>query len=94
MESVFKANDLPPAICTLVCGGADVGNAMAHDQRVDLLSFTGSTPVGQKVGVAVQERFGRKILELGGNNAIIGAWLKLCKFKMLFYCKLSNVPWL
>ena len=73
MERVLRANDLPPAICTLVCGGADVGDAMAHDRRVDLLSFTGSTPVGQKVGVAVQKRFGRKILELGGNNAIIGS---------------------
>jgi len=72
MEDVFRANGLPPEICTLVCAGADVGQAMANDRRVDLLSFTGSTPVGQKVGVTVQERFGRKILELGGNNAIIG----------------------
>ena len=75
MEKVLRANDLPPAICSLVCADADVGNAMAHDTRVDLLSFTGSTPVGQKVGVAVQARFGRKILELGGNNAIIGVFL-------------------
>ena len=72
METVLIKNDLPPSICSLICGGADVGDAMAHDRKVDLLSFTGSTPVGQKVGVAVQERFGRKILELGGNNAIIG----------------------
>lgn len=72
MADVFRANNLPPEICTLVCSGADVGAKMADDPRVDLLSFTGSTPVGQKVGVAVQSRFGRKILELGGNNAIIG----------------------
>ncbi|CAK8680073.1 unnamed protein product [Clavelina lepadiformis] len=71
MESVLRENDLPPAICSLICGGADVGSEMADDTRVDLLSFTGSTAVGQKVGVAVQQRFGRKILELGGNNAII-----------------------
>lgn len=75
MESVLVDNDLPPAICSMICGGADVGDAIARDQRVDLVSFTGSTPVGQKVGVAVQERFGRKILELGGNNAIIGKFL-------------------
>nr|CAB3219603.1 alpha-aminoadipic semialdehyde dehydrogenase [Phallusia mammillata] len=70
MADVFKNNNFPPEICTLVCSGADVGAKMADDSRVDLLSFTGSTPVGQKVGVAVQARFGKKILELGGNNAI------------------------
>ena len=69
-------------------------NAMAHDKNLDLLSFTGSTQVGRKVGTVVQERFGelyylemyyfypsystfvcvtgKSILELGGNNAIIG----------------------
>lgn len=71
IEEVFRKNDLPPAICTLICGGADVGNAMATDGRVDLLSFTGSTPVGKQVALKVQERFGRSLLELGGNNAII-----------------------
>ena len=39
------ANNLPPAICTTVCGGAEVGEAMARDKRVSLLSFTGSTKV-------------------------------------------------
>jgi len=71
MSSVLESNNLPPAICSMVCGGADVGQMMSEDTNVDLLSFTGSTEVGQKVGVAVQHRFGRKILELGGNNAII-----------------------
>jgi len=55
----------------MVCGGADVGEAMAKDARIDLLSFTGSTAVGRKVGLEVQERFGRCLLELGGNNALI-----------------------
>nr|XP_002126064.1 alpha-aminoadipic semialdehyde dehydrogenase [Ciona intestinalis] len=71
MEQVLVENDLPPAVCSLICSGSDVGEKMSHDPRIDLLSFTGSTAVGRKVGVAVQERFGRKILELGGNNAII-----------------------
>eukprot|EP01135_Chromosphaera_perkinsii_P000883 Nk52_evm46s152 gene=Nk52_evmTU46s152 len=71
MEPVFKRNGIPPEICSLVQGGADVGEKMSIDRRVDLLSFTGSTPVGRKVGVAVQERFGRHILELGGNNGLI-----------------------
>uniref|UniRef100_A0A8C7EMJ2 aldehyde dehydrogenase (NAD(+)) n=1 Tax=Neovison vison TaxID=452646 RepID=A0A8C7EMJ2_NEOVI len=45
--------------------------AMAKDERVNLLSFTGSTQVGKQVALMVQERFGRSLLELGGNNAII-----------------------
>lgn len=71
LQSVFEANNFPPELFSLVCGGADVGNAMAHDKNLDLLSFTGSTQVGRQVGTIVQERFGKSILELGGNNAII-----------------------
>ncbi|CAG2112461.1 unnamed protein product [Medioppia subpectinata] len=71
VSTIFEANSLPGAICSLVCGGADVGEKMATDTRLPLVSFTGSTGVGQKVGLAVQNRFGKSILELGGNNAII-----------------------
>lgn len=71
VHNVLKANDLPMEICSTVVGGSDIGEAMSHDKGLDLLSFTGSCAVGRKVGVAVQERFGRFILELGGNNAII-----------------------
>lgn len=71
LADVLEKNNLPGAICSLVSGGADIGEAMAKDSRVDLLSFTGSTSVGRKVGVTVQERFGKHLLELGGNNASI-----------------------
>ncbi|NP_001016377.1 alpha-aminoadipic semialdehyde dehydrogenase [Xenopus tropicalis] len=71
VAQVFEDNKLPGAICSLTCGGADIGNAIAKDERVDLVSFTGSTNVGKQVALKVQERFGRKLLELGGNNAII-----------------------
>uniref|UniRef100_A0A3B3X6D6 Alpha-aminoadipic semialdehyde dehydrogenase n=1 Tax=Poecilia mexicana TaxID=48701 RepID=A0A3B3X6D6_9TELE len=71
VAEVLEQNNLPGAICSLTCGGADIGTAMAKDERVDLLSFTGSTHVGKLVAMMVQERFGRKLLELGGNNAII-----------------------
>ncbi|XP_068102908.1 alpha-aminoadipic semialdehyde dehydrogenase [Hyperolius riggenbachi] len=71
VAQVLEDNKLPGAICSLVCGGADIGNAIAKDERVDLVSFTGSTNVGRQVALKVQERFGRKLLELGGNNAII-----------------------
>ncbi|KAL0272061.1 UNVERIFIED_CONTAM: hypothetical protein PYX00_005178 [Menopon gallinae] len=71
ITKVLEKNNIPGAIAALCCGSAEVGEAMAKDQRIGLLSFTGSTPVGRRVGVLVQERFGRSILELGGNNALI-----------------------
>nr|KAG5705947.1 hypothetical protein BaRGS_010837 [Batillaria attramentaria] len=71
LASVLEANNIPGAVCTLVCGGADIGTLMAKDERINLLSFTGSTPVGHKVSMMVQERFGKFLLELGGNNAIL-----------------------
>ncbi|XP_074021885.1 alpha-aminoadipic semialdehyde dehydrogenase isoform X2 [Numenius arquata] len=71
IAKVLEDNKVPGAICSLVCGGADIGTAMAKDERMDLLSFTGSTKVGKQVALMVQERFGRSLLELGGNNAII-----------------------
>ncbi|XP_018427215.1 PREDICTED: alpha-aminoadipic semialdehyde dehydrogenase isoform X2 [Nanorana parkeri] len=71
IAQVLEDNNLPGAICSLACGGSDIGNAIAKDERVDLVSFTGSTNVGKQVALKVQERFGRKLLELGGNNAII-----------------------
>lgn len=84
---MLDSNNLPGALCSLVTGGADVGQALVDDCRVDLLSFTGSTAVGRSVGVAVQRRFGRPLLELGGNNAIIvmqDADLKLAVQSVLF----------
>ncbi|KAJ2725576.1 Alpha-aminoadipic semialdehyde dehydrogenase [Coemansia sp. Benny D115] len=71
LAEVLETNALPGALCTLACGGADIGNQMAADRRLPLVSFTGSTAVGRGVAQAVQQRFGRSLLELGGNNAII-----------------------
>lgn len=71
MTSVLVANELPAAIISLFCGGVDIGSAIAEDQRVKLVSFTGSTGVGRKVALTVQARFGKVLLELGGNNAIV-----------------------
>uniref|UniRef100_A0A8C6YK76 Aldehyde dehydrogenase 7 family member A1 n=1 Tax=Nothoprocta perdicaria TaxID=30464 RepID=A0A8C6YK76_NOTPE len=71
IAKVLEDNNVPGAVCSLACGGAEIGTAMARDERMDLLSFTGSTKVGKQVALMVQERFGRSLLELGGNNAII-----------------------
>jgi aldehyde dehydrogenase (NAD+) len=61
-------------IFNLVIGrGGDVGNLLLKDSRLPLVSFTGSTKIGRHVSETVASRFGRTILELGGNNAIIVA---------------------
>ena len=59
-------------VFTLAIGaGRTVGERMLNDRRLPLISFTGSTQVGEHVAATVAKRFGRTILELGGNNAII-----------------------
>jgi aldehyde dehydrogenase (NAD+) len=61
-------------IFSLVIGpGSTIGERMIADARLPLISFTGSTAVGRRVAQAVAGRFGRTILELGGNNAIVVA---------------------
>lgn len=60
-------------IGSFVTGDADVGRAIVRHPDVPLVSFTGSTEVGRQVGVDVASRFGRSLLELGGNNAMIVA---------------------
>ena len=71
MAEVLKDNDLPEGICALVNGDFNVGEWMTNDKRVPLISATGSTRMGRIVGATVAQRFGKSILELGGNNAII-----------------------
>ncbi|MCE4557211.1 aldehyde dehydrogenase family protein [Pelomonas cellulosilytica] len=61
----------PDGLSELVIGRADVGEALVDDTRVALVSATGSTRMGRAVGPRVAARFGRCLLELGGNNAII-----------------------
>jgi aldehyde dehydrogenase (NAD+) len=65
--------DAPEGLCQLVIGGAAIGEALAASQDVPILSATGSTRMGSIVGPKVVARWGRPILELGGNNAMIVA---------------------
>jgi aldehyde dehydrogenase (NAD+) len=58
-------------LCVLVQGSAEVGAALAADRRVALVSATGSTRMGRAVAPVVAQRFGRCLLELGGNNAVL-----------------------
>lgn len=72
VSEVFEESGYPSAICTMVCGsGKDVGEALINDPKMELVSFTGSTEVGRYVSGTVAQRFGKQILELGGNNAMI-----------------------
>ena len=68
---VFKANGLPEGISCLINGDYRVGEMMTNDNRVPLISATGSIRMGKIVAQAVAARLGKSLLELGGNNAII-----------------------
>jgi aldehyde dehydrogenase (NAD+) len=69
---VCRKNGVDPAIFSLAVGdGPSIGERLAADRRIPLVSATGSTRMGRRVGEVVGARLGRTILELGGNNAII-----------------------
>ncbi|WP_235344422.1 aldehyde dehydrogenase family protein [Brevibacterium sp. UCMA 11754] len=61
----------PEGLVPVLVGGRDIGDAMVRDERVALVSATGSVRMGREVGPVVAERFGRVLLELGGNNGAI-----------------------
>ena len=68
---VFSENGVPEGISCLITGDYTVGEFMTKDERVPLISATGSTRMGKTVAKTVAERLGKSLLELGGNNAII-----------------------
>jgi len=68
---VMQANQLPPIFQLFIDGGTELATRFVEDRRVALVSFTGSTEVGRKVGERVAARLGKSLLELGGNNAVI-----------------------
>jgi aldehyde dehydrogenase (NAD+) len=72
-RALARFDGAPAHLSQVLIGGADVGQTLVDDARVALLSATGSTRMGRAVGPRVAARFGRCLLELGGNNAIIVA---------------------
>lgn len=72
-RALARFGDAPEGLVQLVVGGPDVGEALVLSKDVPVISATGSTRMGRIVGPKVAERFGRSILELGGNNAMIVA---------------------
>ena len=71
IRKVLMANQLPEGIFSIVQGDKEIGERMAADRRVALVSATGSTRMGKRVAEVVGARLGKTLLELGGNNAII-----------------------
>ena len=70
-EAVFREAGLPEGLLQIVVGGADIGEALVTDPNVNLVSFTGSTAAGRRVGELAGARLKKVSLELGGNNAFI-----------------------
>jgi len=70
-KAAARFGDAPAGLLELVQGGREAGEALADDPRVPLVSATGSTRMGRALGPRVAARFGRALLELGGNNAMI-----------------------
>lgn len=72
IADVLKENNIPEGVFSLIVGrGGTVGERLLNDKRIPLVSVTASTRVGKHAGEIIAGRFGRAILELGGNNAII-----------------------
>lgn len=71
IADVLEKNNVPEGVSCLMVSHSAIGEEMAKDKRVPLISITGSTCVGKRIGSIVGERLGRVIQELGGNNAII-----------------------
>jgi benzaldehyde dehydrogenase (NAD) len=70
-EAVFREAGLPEGLLQVVVGGADVGEALVTDPNIPVVSFTGSTAVGRRVGQLAGGMLKKVSLELGGNNAFI-----------------------
>jgi aldehyde dehydrogenase (NAD+) len=70
-HSVMEGSGFEGVFNLLVGSGSTTGDLLINDRRVPLISATGSCRMGERVGTAVAKRFGRSILELGGNNAVI-----------------------
>ncbi len=86
-RALKKFGDAPQGLSQIVLGGREAGEALARDGRIPVVSATGSTAMGRKLAPVVAERFGRTILELGGNNGMIvapSAKLALAERAILF----------
>ena len=70
-NEVTSSSDFPNIFSLAIGSGSKIGESLIKDEKVPLISFTGSTRMGRHVSEVVSKRFGKSILELGGNNCII-----------------------
>ena len=70
-NEVLSLNNSPNIFSLVIGSGSNIGEALINDKKIPLISFTGSTNMGRHVSETVAKRFGKSILELGGNNCII-----------------------
>jgi benzaldehyde dehydrogenase (NAD) len=71
MARIFEEAGLPEGVLHVMSGGADVGQALVEDPNVRMISFTGSTATGRKVGEAAGRNLKRMVLEMGGNSPLV-----------------------
>jgi aldehyde dehydrogenase (NAD+) len=71
VSEIFKKNEVPEGVCCIITGAREAGEWISGDERIPLVSATGSTSMGKALASMVASRLGRSLLELGGNNAII-----------------------
>ena len=71
LARIFEEAGLPPGVLQMLPGGGDVGEALITDPSVRVISFTGSTPVGRRIGELAGKHLKRAHLELGGNSALL-----------------------
>jgi len=71
VNKALEGTDFPPVFTSFVESGHELAQRFVDDERVALMSFTGSCQIGRQVGARVAQRMGKSLLELGGNNAII-----------------------
>jgi aldehyde dehydrogenase (NAD+) len=87
LRAARRFGDAPEGLSQIVLGAREIGETLARDKRIPVVSATGSTRMGRALAPVVAERFGRSILELGGNNAMIvcpSAKLDLAQRAILF----------
>ena len=86
-RALARFGDAPEDLLQVVIGGREIGEGLVESRKLALISATGSTRMGREVGPRVAARFGKSLLELGGNNAMIltpSADLKLALRAILF----------
>ena len=91
IAEVFEKNNVPEGVCALIIGGREVGEWMANDTRIPLVSATGSTRMGKAVGAAVGARLGRALLNLGETMPSLFQKMQILIWRYVVLCLVQLV---